>query len=219
MPRAVPAPTSPSSFSADGFSAPRTIPGVSRDARGLDPVSDGAPSSPPPQFPALYRQQARYVFRTLRRLGVRGAEIDDLVQEVFMVVFRRLSDYDPARPIEPWLFGIAYRLVSVRQRHRSRRIVEVASDASDLVDDAAPGPEASLADRQAREKVLLALEALDLDQRAVFVMHDIDGQPIPAVAETLDIPLNTTYSRLRAARAKFAARVRRLQLKRRGGTP
>jgi len=179
-------------------------------------VSD--PSARPP-FSAVYRQQARYVLRTLRRLGVRGAEIDDLAQEVFMVVLRRLADYDPTRPIEPWLFGIAFRLVSVRQRHRSRRIVEVAADPTDRADDDAPGPEASLADRQARELVLRALEALDLDQRAVFVMHDIDGQPIPAVAETLDLPLNTTYSRLRAARARFAARVRMLQLKSRGGAP
>ena len=172
-------------------------------ARGAEPVT--------PVFAAVYREQFPYVFRSLRRLGVRPSELDDLVQEVFTVVFRRLGDYDPSRPIEPWLFGIAFRTVSVFRRTRSRRIVEVPSDDIEPTDEAA-GPETSLQDRQARLLVLRALEALDLDQRAVFVLHDIDGVIVPKIAETLEIPLNTVYSRLRAARARFASRVRMLNL-------
>jgi RNA polymerase sigma-70 factor (ECF subfamily) len=84
----------------------------------------------------------------------------------------------------------------------------------------AAGPEASFVDRQARLLVLEALEVLDLDQRAVFVMHDIDEQPAPAIADVLEIPLNTVYSRLRAARAKFEARLRKLRARGRwGGEP
>jgi RNA polymerase sigma-70 factor (ECF subfamily) len=169
-------------------------------------------------FHALYQQQFRYVFRTLRRLGAAAAEVDDLVQEVFTVVFQRLGDYERSRPIEPWLFGIAFRVASMHRRRRSRRVPEVALGARELADEDAAGPEASLTDRRARELVLRALDALALDQRAVFVMHEIDEQPIPVVAETLAIPLNTAYSRLRAARAGFAARVRRLQRASGGGT-
>jgi RNA polymerase sigma-70 factor (ECF subfamily) len=183
--------------------------GMSRGARGLDVADLRAEID----FHALYEEQFRYVFRTLRRLGARGVEIDDLVQEVFTVVFQRLADYDRSRPIEPWLFGIAFRVASSQRRRRARRVPEVAlgERERELVDEDAAGPEASLADRRARELVLQALEGLPLEQRAVFVMHEIDEQPIPVVAETLAIPLNTAYSRLRAARAGFAAQVRRLR--------
>lgn len=177
-------------------------------ARGLAPVTA-------PDFPAVYRDQFPYVFRSLRRLGVRPSELDDLMQEVFTVVFRRLGDYDPSRPIEPWLFGIAFRTVSVFRRTRARRIVEIPSDDIEPADESA-GPEANLeevqADRQARLLVLRGLEALELDQRAVFVLHDIDGVIVPKIAEALELSVNTVYSRLRAARARFASRVRMLNL-------
>jgi RNA polymerase sigma-70 factor (ECF subfamily) len=189
--------------------------GMSRGARGLDVADVPAQID----FHALYDQQFRYVFRTLRRLGARGAEIDDLVQEVFTVVFQRLGDYDQDRPIEPWLFGIAFRVASSQRRRSSRRVPEVTLEGRELIDEDTAGPEASLADRRARELVLLALEGLPLEQRAVFVMHEIDEQPIPVVAETLGIPLNTAYSRLRAARAGFARRVRRAERASAGGQP
>lgn len=202
--------------------------GVSREADG---VLGAAPhilamnraitaAIPHTDFKTLYREQFPYVFRTLRRLGIRHTEIDDLAQEVFTVVFRRLHDYDPERPVQPWLFGIAFRIASTYHRGRSRRIIEVVSEAIQFADDDALGPEASLADRQARQLVLEALEVLDLGQRAVFVMHDIDGQAVPAIAEALEVPLNTVYSRLRTARAKFAARARKLQSRdNAGGAP
>jgi RNA polymerase sigma-70 factor, ECF subfamily len=188
---------------------------MSRGAEGLN-VADVRPEI---DFHALYQQQFRYVFRTLRRLGAGPAEVDDLVQEVFTVVFQRLGDYDRQRPIEPWLFGIAFRVASTHRRRRARRVPEVALGEREPADEDAAGPEASLTDRRARELVLRALEGLSFDQRAVFVMHEIDEQPIPVVAETLGIPLNTAYSRLRAARAGFAARVRRLEAANAGRTP
>jgi RNA polymerase sigma-70 factor, ECF subfamily len=181
---------------------------VRRKAAGLDRA--GPPTSL--DFHVLYRQQVSYVLRTLRRLGVRPAEVDDLAQEVFTVVFRRLSDYDPSRPIGPWLFGIAFRIVSVHHRARSRRIVEVPADPLELAADDAHGPEAGVADRQARRLLLQALDVLDLDQRAALVMHDIDGQAVPAIAEALGVPVPTVYSRLRTARARFTSRVRQLRL-------
>jgi RNA polymerase sigma-70 factor (ECF subfamily) len=180
---------------------------MSRGAGGLDV----AQVPPAPDFHAVYHQHIRYVFRTLRRLGARPAELDDLAQEVFAVVFQRWSDYDPTRPLEPWLFGIAFRVCSVHRRTRSRRVPEVALDGVDPAEDDGADPETSLADRRARALVLRALDALEIEQRAVFVMHEIDEQPIPEVARALGIPLNTAYSRLRAGRARFAARVRRLQ--------
>jgi RNA polymerase sigma-70 factor, ECF subfamily len=181
---------------------------MSRGAGALN-VADARPV---PDFHILYQEQFRYVFRTLRRLGIGPTEVDDLVQEVFAVVFQRLSDYDTSRAIEPWLFGIAFRVASTYRRRQSRRIAEVALEGKEFMDEDAVDPEADLADRRMREVVLRALDGLDMDQRAVFIMHEIDDQSIPVIAETLTISINTAYSRLRAGRAKFSARVRRLKL-------
>ena len=191
---------------------------VSREARDLGQAGD-----PPAalDFPAVYRQHFAYVFRTLRRLGVRPSELNDATQETFTVVLRRLGDYDPQRPIEPWLFGIAFRVAAALRRRRARRIIEVFSRTDEVADDDSLGPESSFADRQARGLVLAGLEALNLDRRAVFVMHDIDGQSVPEIARTLDVPLNTVYSRLRVARAEFFARIQKLRRRRgdNGGEP
>jgi RNA polymerase sigma-70 factor, ECF subfamily len=169
---------------------------------------------PMDDFSELYRKQLPYVLRTLRRLGVPRADLEDLLQEVFVVVSARIGSFDVARPIEPWLFGIAFRVVSNHRRHGKRRPAEVLCESLEESEAAAVGPEASAAEHEARALVLETLQALPLEQRAVFVMHDINEQSIPVVAEALDIPLNTTYSRLRAARSKFAAHVRRLRMAR-----
>jgi RNA polymerase sigma-70 factor (ECF subfamily) len=68
-----------------------------------------------------------------------------------------------------------------------------------------------VAAQQQRQLLARALAALDLDKRAVLVMHDVDGHPMPEIAEALSIPLNTAYSRLRLAREQFAIAVRRMQ--------
>lgn len=167
--------------------------------------------APVHDFSALYRQQLPYVLRTLRRLGVPQPDVEDLLQELFVVVSARLASFDVERPIEPWLFGIAVRVVSNYRRHGRRRPAEVLCESVDQNQADQAGPDANIAEHQARELVLETLQLLPLEQRAVFVMHDIDEQPIPAIAEALEIPLNTTYSRLRAARTKFAAHVRRLR--------
>jgi RNA polymerase sigma-70 factor (ECF subfamily) len=105
-------------------------------------------------------------------------------------------------------------VAAAQRRRRARRIVEVFSRPVDVADDESLGPESSFADRQARGLVLEAMEALDLDRRAVFVMHDIDGRPVPEIALALDVPLNTVYSRLRLARETFFARVQKLRRRR-----
>lgn len=171
----------------------------------------------PVRFEAVYAQWFDSVWLLLRRLGVREADLEDAAQEVFIVVHRRLADYDPERPLRPWLAGIAHR-VALRERRRPRNHRE-----------SMPGPEAfehrlrdeqhpeqALAAAQRRARVHAALEALDARQRPVFVMHELHGMPCPEIAEALDLPVNTVYTRLRAARASFRAAVSRLRLA--GGT-
>ena len=155
----------------------------------------------------LYRENLSYVWNTLRRLGIMDADREDLCHDVFAVFFRGSAAYDPARPLKPWLFGIAFRVASDhRRRARFRRELpgqhlDHASD-TPLADDA-------LVQKESRQIVERALASLDLDQRAVFILHEIDGLAMPQIAEVLDAPLNTLYSRLRLARQKFTVELKR----------
>ncbi len=167
------------------------------------------PVAPAGAFPALLEAEFSYVCNSLQRLGVPAAHVEDLAQDVFLTAFQRFPSYDPQRPIRPWLFGIAFRTAANFRRQASLRH-EVAGELPELPCDG-PGPEAALEERRARALVLRALEALDDDRRAVFVAHEIDGLSIPEVAEALEIPVNTAYTRLRAARQRFAESVRAIQ--------
>jgi RNA polymerase sigma-70 factor (ECF subfamily) len=154
-----------------------------------------------------FQRELDYVWRTLRRLGVPPAEVEDMTQEVFLALRRSWSEYDSSRPLRPYLFGIAFRLTSAQRRKRDR---EVALGVIDIL-DAAPGPEDVLDRKRARALVLSALEAIPLRRRAVLVMHDLDDVPMADVASVLSIPLFTAYSRLRKARKELESAIRRLQ--------
>jgi len=161
------------------------------------------------EFLVVYAAELGYVWSTLRRLGVQERDLEDVCHDVFVVVFRNLAVYDARRPIRPWLFGISFRVASdYRRSARHRR--EVPGTTREVACSSPPADEVMV--RHERQRLVLrALEALELDRRAVFVMHDIDGHVMPDIAAALGIPLNTAYSRLRLARADFATAVRRAQ--------
>lgn len=170
---------------------------------------DGRPAPTRAEFNRLYEAEFDYVWSTLRRLGVPEAHVEDVAHDVFVTAWKKLAEYDPSRPLRPWLFGIAYRLASdFRDKAWQRR--EVADAEPDTTDDA-PTPEGHAQQAQAKQLVLRAMESIPLDRRAVFVMHELEGQGIPEVAQALDVPLNTAYSRLRLARRDFQAAVEKLR--------
>lgn len=171
------------------------------------------------RFRALFDAECSYVCHTLRRLGVRSGDVDDVAQEVFLVVHRQLDSgsIDLGRPMRPWLFGIAVRTVANYRRLARHRRERLEDDEAREVPDPSAGALDALEARRAREQVLAALDTLDLDRRAVLVMHDLDECPVPQIATALAIPLNTAYSRLRLARQDFARAVQRLAA-RTGGT-
>ncbi len=131
-------------------------------ARAAEPLSSA-------DFRQLFEEHVDYVHRSLRRLGIRSGDLDDLAQEVFLVVLRRWVDFDQTRPVRPWLFGIAYRIAiaHVRKRHR-----EAPSDALD--EHLHPQPDGA-EQHESRALVLAALERIPLPRRAVFTLHSIDG--------------------------------------------
>lgn len=161
-----------------------------------------------PSFPEVYESCFSYVWTCLRRLGVWERDLEDATHDVFVVVHRRMDDFDATRPLKPWLAGIATRVASEFHR-RARHRHEVVSDDVEAV-DAAPAADHLVRDRQRRALVLKALERLDFDRRTVFVLHDIDGHAMPEIAAALETSVNTLYSRLRAARQEFAAAVKDL---------
>lgn len=162
-----------------------------------------------PEFPEIFERHAAYVWTTLRRLGAELRDLDDLTHDVFVSVFRHLAEYDPARPIKPWLFGFAFRVAS-ENRRRMRRRPEVLGEPFETHDPSPSAVEQLLA-RERRQLAWAALETLELGRRAVLVQHELDGQPIPEVARSLGIPLATAYSRLRLARQDFDRAASRLR--------
>lgn len=164
---------------------------------------------PPPDFSTLYRCEFSYVWKTLRRLGAPTRDLEDLAHDVFVVVHRHLGDYDPTRPLRPWLFGIAMRVLADFRR-ALRNCYEIPCAVDEPADGAVPA-DAQLEDNEARAMLMKALDALDLDRRAVFVMHELDEMPAPEIAAALAVPLNTVYSRLRLARADVLTRIRRMR--------
>jgi RNA polymerase sigma-70 factor (ECF subfamily) len=172
-------------------SASRQYLGVSESNR-QPPVAD--------TFDTIYERELTYVWKTLGRLGVAPSDLADGVHDVFVVVYRKWDEIDHERPIRPWLFGIARRLVATTRRKR-REIL------SDDLDRAAP-----VDDRAAQRDLLwLALATLDEDRRDVVILHDLDGFTGLEIAEILEIPANTVHSRLRLARVDLAAAVARLR--------
>ena len=151
----------------------------------------------------IYREHLDYVWSSLRRLGIPAADLEDLAHELFLVVHRRLADYDRARPIKPWLFGIAYRIASEHRRKLARRS-EQAGDDTDLPAPRDASPEMHTLRREAVELARRALAAIDDEARAVFILAELDGVAVTDVATSLEIPVNTAYTRLRRARLAVA---------------
>jgi RNA polymerase sigma-70 factor (ECF subfamily) len=150
-----------------------------------------------------------FVWRSLRRLGVPTAATDDAAQEVFLVASKRLSDIQIGHE-RSFLFATALRVASNARRSFARRDAR-HDDMLDHVVDPAPNPE-QLADR-ARARAILdrVLAALDLELRAVFVLHELEEMSMADIAQTLDLPAGTVASRLRRAREEFRAEVARLK--------
>jgi RNA polymerase sigma-70 factor (ECF subfamily) len=166
-------------------------------------------SQPLPSMGVIFDEYFDYVWNTLRRLGVFESDLEDLSHEVFLRVHARLADYDPSRPIRPWLFGFAYR-IAADHRRLARHRHEVFGAAVEAVDPVKPADE-HIAAVEERALVETALASMDFDRRAVLVLHDVEEVPVPAIAADLGIPLNTAYSRLRLAREELAAAVKRLR--------
>lgn len=172
------------------------------------------PPAAPPPFEDVYDEHAELVWRALRRLGVPEASIDDAMQDVFVVVHRRLPEFEGRSSLRTWLFGIVLGVARNHRRSARRRAPEQTLAAE--IDDDLPapdsrGPEDRATTAEAVRVLYTLLDQLDEDKRTVFVLADLEEMTAPQIAAALSLNLNTVYARLRAARLAFeqaAARYR-----------
>jgi len=150
---------------------------------------------------ALFRAHAPFVATFLHRLGTPQHEIDDLVQEVFVVAHRK-GGYvrGPAQP-RSWLGAIAVRVAQAghRARRRNESPDSRAVDHLSISEDTGERIDA----QRSIARVERALASLPIEQRAAFVLFEIEGETCESIAATWDIPVGTVYSRLHHARRKF----------------
>lgn len=169
------------------------IPSVyARSDEALAPVGGGL------SFPAIFHEHARYLWRALLGLGVPERDVDDACQEVFLVVHRRLADIDP-KTLRSWLYGVCLRVASGHRRKLRARLEVPAEQLPEHPVSSTPFEEVAAVRLQS--DLLAALDQLDENRRAAFVLYEIEGLTLREVAEALECPLQTAYSRLEAARA------------------
>lgn len=171
------------------------------------PGEPGLRAAPVPSLAEIFREYAPFVWRGLRRLGIPESDVEDVCQEVFVVVHRKLGDFEGRSSLKTWIYGICARTASdYRRSGRVRR--EVVTDAPPDAPQEG-GQHDAVALRQARATLDKILDQLDDDKRSVFVLYEIEELTMAEVSEALGCPLQTAYSRLHAARKVVEAGVAR----------
>jgi RNA polymerase sigma-70 factor, ECF subfamily len=156
------------------------------------------------------------VWRFLRTLGVRSNAVDDAAQEVFVVVARKLEKIRPGCE-KAFLFSTAVHVArQLRRKHRHEELV-VDPDDESLEPTVHATPEDSLGKKEEQDLLLVLLDGLTDELRTAFVLSEIEGQSMPEIAAVLGVPLGTAASRVRRGRDKFEERLKRMQMRMRGG--
>ena len=158
---------------------------------------------------AAFDRELDYLFVLLQRFGVHSIEIEDLLQEVFVVLYRHWPTLDTTRPLRPWLFAVAFRVASA---HRRRRAREVPTD-DIVVEDPAPGAEADLQDHQSLALLSAALERVPAQRRSILILHDLEGVEVRDIARQLALTKFGVYTRLYRGRKELGSALRRLHNK------
>lgn len=151
-----------------------------------------------PSLRQVFDEYAAFVWRTLRHLGIRDAEIEDVCQDVFIAIHRKLEGFEGRSSLRTWIYGICLRTAS---DHRRRAYVRRERPVSELPISAVEAPQHDQYERAEARRVLSELlDLLDDDKRAVFVLYELEELTMKEVAEVVGCPLQTAYSRLHAAR-------------------
>jgi RNA polymerase sigma-70 factor (ECF subfamily) len=140
-------------------------------------------------------------------MGVRGSDADDVVQEIFVIVFRRLPEFEGRAQLKTWIFGIMVHVVQHHFRTHARkpgdRATEKGTEFQNLVANQDRGPARELERTEALRVLDQLLLELDDAKRVVFVLAEIEQMTLAEIAQALAANVNTVSTRLRAARRDF----------------
>jgi len=172
-------------------------------------VGPKAVSATVPPFQAVYARYFEFVWATARRLGVEASAMDDVVQEIFIAIHGSLHTLQRADALKSWVYSVARRTVSNHHRALRARGGKGTTVVDEQLASQQPTP-FEVTQKNSDLQVLANLLAeLDEPKREVFALVELEEMSVPEVADALDIPVNTAYSRLRAARLAFEAAVAR----------
>lgn len=163
-------------------------------------------------FERVYDEFFDFVYRCTRRLGVPPSATDDVVQEVFVVLHRRLPDYDGRAPLQSWVYGILAN--TVRDYRRSFRRKQAPLRSAERDDELGAAPSTASPERRAQLQqdlslLLQLLDELPEEQRELVVLADLEQLSVPEICACIGGNSNTVYSRLRVARENLKAKLAR----------
>jgi RNA polymerase sigma-70 factor (ECF subfamily) len=186
-----------------------TAPGLTASVTGWQLVDSDEPCHSPEE---AFEQHFAMVWRSLRRLGVNQAALDDAVQDVFLVLHRRWSDFEHQSSLRTWIYGILLRVASDHTRRARRERARWSPEVPEL-ESSSESPDRIYQQREAARLLQFALGQLDSKEREMLVLVDLEERSAVEAADALGIKLNTAYSRLRRARQSFEKALRSAQSK------
>jgi RNA polymerase sigma-70 factor (ECF subfamily) len=186
--------------------------------------SSGSTEAATPTVAEIYATHGDFLWKSLHRMGVPEADLPDAMQELLLVAHRRISTYDGRAKLTTWLFGIGLRVAATTRRKVRRRRETDLDEATELETtthrelDGADAVERRVVERDAERRLNEALESLHPEQRALFVLYEVEQRPCSEIAELLGVPLGTVHSRLHTVRELFFAALARIEKRERART-
>jgi len=179
--------------------------------RTTDPAHDAAGETRL-SVTQVHERHGEYVWRTLHRMGVRAPHVEDVYQEVFLVVHRRLSTFAGQSALTTWLYEICFRVAAGYRRKAHFRREELVPDWSEMESfrSQSPSPERQLATTRQAKQLERILDTMPLEYRVVFVMFEVEGLSSEQISVSVGVPVGTVHSRLHRARKLFARALSRL---------
>ena len=175
------------------------------------PLVSAAALGSAPKFADIYAGYFRFVWSTARYMGVETKALDDVVQDVFVIIYERVHTLQQREALRSWSYGIVRRVVLTHhrtQRSALNKAEELLVNA-DLIHPVLPTPQ-QITEESERAKLFWSLvSVLDERKREVFLLAEFEEMTAPEIAKLTNLPLNTVYSRLRAAREELEEALRR----------